>query len=136
MSDTKQQEEAPVGKLVRVFIKMRDKRDQLRKKFETEEAEIEEQMDMVKAELLKACESLGASSFRTDHGQVIRTVKTRYWATDWAAMHEFLKENDALDLLERRIHQTNMKQYLEAHPDQLPPGLNADSHYEVTVRRS
>lgn len=131
-----EEKEVPVGKLVRIFIKMRDKRDQLRKEYEAQEAEIEEQMGLIKAELLKACESLGASSFRTDFGQVIRTVKTRYWANDWSAMHEFVKENDALDLLERRIHQTNMKQYLEANPDKLPPGLNADSHYEVTVRRA
>lgn len=132
-----EEKEVPqVGKLVRIFVKMRDARDALRKKFETEEAEIEEQMALVKDELLKACESLGASSFRTEYGQVIRTVKTRYWSADWGAMHDFIKENDALDLLERRIHQTNMKQYLEEHPDQLPPGLNADSKYEITVRRS
>jgi ABC-type proline/glycine betaine transport system substrate-binding protein len=115
---------------------MRDKKDQLRKEYEEKEAKIEEQMGVVREELLKACETLGASSFRTEHGQVIRVVKTRYWSADWGAMHDFIKEHDALDLLERRIHQTNMKQYLEEHPDQLPPGLNADSKYEVTVRRS
>jgi hypothetical protein len=28
-----------------------------------------------------------------------------------------------------------MKQFLEDHPDLLPPGLNRDSEYTVTVRR-
>jgi len=128
--------EVPVGRLVRVFIKMRDYRDKQRKEYEAKEAALEEQMGVIRAELLKACETFGANSFRTDYGQVIRQVKTRYWATDWSAMHDFVKENNALDLLERRIHQTNMKQYLEANPGKLPPGLNADSHYEVTVRRT
>lgn len=134
MSDAN--EAPPVGRLVRIYIKMRDKRDALRREYEAKEAELEDQMNLVKAELLKACESLGASSFRTEYGQVIRSVKTRYWSSDWGAMHEFIKEHEAFDLLERRIHQSNMKQYLEEHPDELPPGLNADSHYEVSVRRS
>jgi len=28
-----------------------------------------------------------------------------------------------------------MKQFLEENPDALPPGLNADSEYSITVRR-
>jgi len=40
------------------------------------------------------------------------------------------------ELLERRIHQTNIKQFLEENPDLLPAGLNVDSAYSITVRRS
>jgi hypothetical protein len=28
-----------------------------------------------------------------------------------------------------------MKQFLEEHPELLPPGLNVDSEYTITVRR-
>lgn len=123
-------------KLVRIFIKMRDKRNALRQEYEAADAKLAEQMDMINAELLKACEAVGANSLRTDAGTVMRSVKTRYWTGDWSAMHEFIVKNDALDLLERRIHQTNMKTFLQDHPDLIPPGLNADSEYVVTVRRS
>jgi hypothetical protein len=44
-------------------------------------------------------------------------------------------ENEAVDLLEKRIHQGNMRQFLEENRDLLPPGLNVDSEYTVTVRR-
>lgn len=129
------EEAIPVNRLVRIFIKMRDKRDAMRKQFEMEEAELEEQMTAVRSELLAACDSIKATSLRTEYGTVTRTTKTRYWSNDWASMHEFCKEHDTLDLLERRIHQTNMKTYLQEHPDLLPPGLNSDSYYDVTVRR-
>jgi hypothetical protein len=125
----------PVSKLVGVFIKMRDKRDALRKEFDQKEADIQEQMDMVKAELLAICDATGGDSIRTANGTAIRSVKTRYWSTDWESMHAFMVKEDALDLLERRIHQSNMKEFLQNYPDKLPPGLNADSHYEITVRR-
>jgi hypothetical protein len=51
-------------------------------------------------------------------------------------MREFIKDNDALDLLEQRIHQTNMKTFLAEHPDKLPPGLNQDSEFTISVRKA
>jgi hypothetical protein len=50
-------------------------------------------------------------------------------------MGKFVVENNVPELLEKRLHQGNMKQFLEAHPDLLPPGLNVDSEYTITVRR-
>ncbi len=44
-------------------------------------------------------------------------------------------ENNATDLLEKRLHQGNMRTFLEENPDKLPPGLNADNEYTITVRR-
>jgi hypothetical protein len=38
-------------------------------------------------------------------------------------------------LLEKRLHQTNMKQFLEENPDLKPAGLNIDSEYTIVVRR-
>jgi hypothetical protein len=64
-----------------------------------------------------------------------RTVKQSYWTNDWEAMGRFVVEHQAPELLEKRLNQGNMKQFLEEHPDLLPPGLNVDSQYSVTVRR-
>jgi hypothetical protein len=50
-------------------------------------------------------------------------------------MGKFIVENGAPELLEKRLHQGNMKQFLEEHPELLPPGLNVDSEYTVTVRK-
>ena len=44
-------------------------------------------------------------------------------------------ENDALDLLEKRIAQTNMAQFLEENPGVVPPGLNAFSDFEIRVTK-
>jgi hypothetical protein len=51
-------------------------------------------------------------------------------------MNKFILEHGLPDLLEKRIHQTNMKAFLEENPDELPPGLNANMEYSVTIRRS
>jgi hypothetical protein len=50
-------------------------------------------------------------------------------------MHEFVLEHKAPELLDKRLNQTNMKQFLEENPDLVPKGLNVDSEYVVSVRR-
>lgn len=129
--------EAPerIDRLVKVYIKMRDKRDEIRHEMEAKISEIDEQMDAVKATLLENCESVGINSLRTPFGRVVRSIKTRYWTSDWEMMHNFIQENNALGLLEKRIHQTNMKTYLEENPDKMPPGLNSDREYDLVVYR-
>jgi hypothetical protein len=50
-------------------------------------------------------------------------------------MHQFIKENDAIHLLEKRVHGSNMKEFLEANPDVAPPGLQVNRKYTVSVRK-
>jgi hypothetical protein len=125
-----------VDKLVSVFIKIRDARDDEERAWEQRKADFNEQLELINQQLLEICKSTDADSIRTSHGTVIRTVKSRYWTNDWEHFHKFLLEHEAPDLLEKRIHQSNMKQFLEENPELLPAGLNVDSAYSITVRRS
>ena len=128
--------EIPTDKLVCAYIKMRDAKAELKRRFEEEENKIKEQMEAVEKHLLEVCKSAGADSIKTAEGTIIRKVETRYWTSDWESMHKFVLSNEAPELLERRISQTTMKEFLQNNPDKLPPGLNADSRYTVTIRRS
>lgn len=125
-----------VDRLVSVFIKIRDARDEEERAWEQRKADFNEQLELINQQLLEICKSTDADSIRTAHGTVIRTVKSRYWTNDWEHFHKFLLEHNAPDLLEKRIHQSNMKQFLEENPELLPAGLNVDSAYSITVRRS
>lgn len=122
-------------RLVRVYIKIRDAKAQLKTEFDEAIGRLDEQMDAVEAELLALCKTTGQDGGRTDHGTFTRTVKTRYWTSDWQSMYAFIKENNALELLEQRVSQGNMKAFLKENPDKLPAGLNVDSKYSITVRR-
>lgn len=128
--------EISADKLAKVYIKIRDKRQELARQFEEEDNELKVQMEMVEGKMLDLCKDLGADSIKTAHGTIIRSVKTRYWTSDWESMHTFIKDHNAYDLLERRVHQSNMKQWLQENPDLLPMGLNSESRYSTTVRRS
>lgn len=130
--------EAPkydADRLVRVYIRIRDAKAKLKQEFDDAASSLDEQMDAVEAELLALCKTTGQDGGRTDHGTFTRTVKTRYWTSDWQSMYEFIKDHNALELLEQRVSQGNMKKFLQDNPQELPAGLNVDSKYSITVRR-
>ena len=125
----------PVEKLVRVYLKMNAALTQIRQDYEAQEKALKDKMATVKSALLQHCKDNNVESVRTTEGLFYRTVKANYWTSDWDSMRKFIIEHKIPELLHERIHQTNMKQFLEENPDLLPPGLNVDSEYTITVRR-
>ena len=143
MSDEFEQVEAPesapspdLDKLTSVYLKIRDAKEQLESDHKRKVADLEDQMAVIEQEMLEACQTMNASSVRTPHGTIIRSVKSRYWTNDWDSMYDFIEETGAYGLLEKRIHQTHMKEFLAENPDLLPRGLNVENSYTVVVRRS
>lgn len=127
--------QVPVEKLVRVYLKMNATLTQIRQDYEAQEKALKDKMATVKSALLQHCKDNNVESVRTTEGLFYRSVKANYWTSDWDSMRKFIIEHKIPELLHERIHQTNMKQFLEENPDLLPPGLNVDSEYTITVRR-
>ena len=51
------------------------------------------------------------------------------------AMHTFIKEHNVPELLDKRINQTNMKDFLEDNPDKVPDGLEISQETSISVRK-
>jgi hypothetical protein len=128
-------EDISIDKIVGAYIKIRDTKDALYQKYKADTAELEEQMLILKHKLVEVSKETGVTSFSTPHGTAYRTVKNRYWTNDWESFYKFMRDNEAMELLEKRIQQSNMKEFLEQNPDVHPPGLNIDSEYEITFQR-
>jgi hypothetical protein len=129
-------DDVSTSKLSSIYLKIRDARSELKAKYDEEDKQLEAQMDVIEAKLLDICRATDADSIKTQAGTVMRRVAIRYWTNDWDSMYNFIKENDALGLFEKRISQTNMRQFLEENPDKFPKGMLLDSQYKITVRRS
>jgi hypothetical protein len=115
--------------LTRIYVKIREKRKEL----DRQSAELKEKQDLIAAELLEICKAQGASTIRTDYGTVSKRVSKNYWSSDWDAFFKFVKEQDAFSLMQQRINNANMAQFLEENPDLHPPGLNADVNQTVVI---
>lgn len=125
-----------IDKLVRVYIKIRDKRSELSKKFEEEDSVLKKQLEKVSRALLDYCKENQVESARTSSGTFYRKVQTKYWTNDWESMNKFIIENEVPEFFERRLHQGNVKQFMAENPDKCPPGLNTNSEYTISVKRA
>lgn len=125
-----------VNKLVRVYLKMKDAHTAMLHEFQEKESALKAQMDQVKQALLDYCKEHNTESVKTESGLFYRTVSKKYWTSDWESLYAFINEHQVPELLEKRVAQGNMKQFLEENPDLLPPGMNVDAAYTLYVRRN
>lgn len=121
--------ELTIEKLAKIYVKIRDKRRELAKQDE----ELKSQIDAISQQLLEICKEQGASTIRTEYGTVSRRTTKNYWTSDWDSFTQFVKEHDAFSLIQQRINNTNMTQFLEENPDTLPPGLNAEVNQTIVI---
>ena len=128
-------EAVSIERLTSAYIKIRDARTALAAKFKSEDGDLLEQLEQIKRALLEYCDINGLESARTSAGTFYRTVKTRYWTSDWESVYKFVLENDMPELFEKRLNQSVLKELIEEDPDFALPGLNSDSEYVITVRK-
>lgn len=128
-------EEIPLDRLVRAYRKVRDAMQKLTREYEEELEKLETVKQEFTAEIKDKMLASGAKTIRTDSGTIILSTKTRYTANDWDEFKKFVLEHQCVELLERRIAQSNMKQFLEENPTLVPPGLDASTEYAITVRK-
>lgn len=121
-----------LDELVKIYLTIREERAKL----EEQDKQLKEEMDVIAQAMLVICNEANADSIKTPVGTVIRQAKERFYCSDWDSLKQFILENNAVDLLERRIHQTNFKEFMSEHPAEgLPPGMNAMREFAISVRK-
>lgn len=122
--------------LVSVYIAIRSEREKILREYEKKDEELVKDLEEVKKALLSVCNSVNAETIRTPAGTIMRKLNERFYCSDWDVFRKFVVENSAVELLERRIHQGNFKQFLSDHEgDGLPPGVNVMREFDVSVRK-
>jgi len=118
-------------KMAKDYIKLREA---IREK-EEDIKKLKGIQEKITDKMLELCAEQNVDSLKTEFGTISRRVHSSFWTSDWEQMHQFIKENDAFHLLERRIHNSNMKEFLEDNPDKLPVGLQSDRKFVISVRK-
>ena len=122
--------------LVEAFIAIRDQREKLLHEYEAADKALKAELSQVEMALLEVCNAVNADSIKTGHGTVMRKLNERFFCQDWDNFYKFVLDNEAPHLLERRIHQSNFKEFMKDHEDDgLPPGVNVMREYGVSVRK-
>ena len=122
--------------VVAAYVKLRDKRSELKKQWEEQDAGLKNNQEKLEQWLLKNLEKLGADSIKTGAGTAFKQIKLRASAADFDLAFRWAAEHGTPDLFQKRISDTFVKQYMEENGGQLPAGVNTFSEVVVGVRRS
>ena len=112
-----------IDKLTNAYVKIREKRAELSSKYKEEDENLVSQLDKIKKALLDYCKEHGVESVRTNAGLVYKSTRSRYWTSDWESMYKFVLKHEVPEFFDKRLNQTNVKQFLEENPDILPEGF-------------
>lgn len=123
-----------VDDVIAAYMKLRKQRDAI-------EAEVKDKVSEIKAKLVKLeswikeqADAQGVTSFKTPHGTAFLTTTDYANVADWDAVLGFIRENEAYDMLEKRVSKTAVRSFIE-HSKSVPPGVNYGTKLEVNVRK-
>jgi hypothetical protein len=122
--------------LVTTYLTIRTERNTLKNQWETKDSELKADLDELERAMLVACNEINADSIRTGSGTIIKSLKETYTCGDWDNFKQYVVENNALDLLQQRISQTNFKEFMSTRQEEgLPPGISTLREVSITVRK-
>ena len=122
-------------RMVKAYVKMRDARHALKAEFERKDKELRDNQEQLEAFMLGSMNTTGVTSLRTPHGTAYRTETMVPAGSDWTAFYAWVRETNGFDFLFRRIKADAVKDYMDQHEGEVPPGVSVYSKYGVTIRR-
>ena len=153
-----------IADLAAVHQKIKEKRAALAAEFARVDAELKEEQATLRRHLLTLLNATGGTSVNTPAGTVYRRKVVKAAGADWAAIWEWQKQNDAPDLMQKRLNVGFIEDYIEAHgkPENpahvanegtphevwwdgsawvqpwtaIPPGINLHTEFDVSIRKS
>ena len=123
-----------VDKVVAKYIGYRNEKESLESDTKAKVKIIKENMAKLEAWLKEKADKDGVDSFKTSSGTAFLTTTDFARVEDWDATLGFIKDNDAYDLLEKRVSKTAVRGYIEANKS-VPSGVNYGTRIDVNVRK-
>jgi len=126
-----------LDELVANYIKLRDKKSQLKKQYDEKVAKVDAVMDKMEAIILKTFQDSGIDSARTDAGTAYISTRTSATVGSREELFQWIQEDfeERSIFLENRVSKVAVEQFKAANDD-LPPGVNFRSELVVGVRRA
>jgi hypothetical protein len=122
-----------LDEMVERYLKLKERKAMMKKVFTEKTAPLERDMAAIEAQILQHFETTGQTSAKTAHGTPYISLRESFTVADRDTYFDFVKANEAWDMLESRANKTAVQAWVEEHDD-LPPGLNYRAERTVNIR--
>ena len=134
-SDTRLRINVPnVGDVIRTYMKLRDQKAAIEGEVKERVADLKAKMEKLEAFLKTQMDAQGLTSFKSDYGTAFLTTTDYANVAEWDEVLKFIRDNEAYDLLEKRVSKIAVRGYIEANKA-VPPGITYGTKLEVNIRK-
>lgn len=123
-----------VGDVIRTYIKLRDQKAAIEAETKERVAGLKTKMEKLEVYLKAQMDAQGLTSFKSDYGTAFLTTTDYANVADWDAVIRFIRDNEAYDMLEKRVSKIAVRDYIERFKA-VPPGINYGTKLEVNIRK-
>ena len=123
-----------VDDVIATYMKLRGQKDSIEKEAKEKTAAIKLKMEKLEAWIKEQADTQGVTSFKTRSGTAFLTTTDFATVADWDAMIDFVRENEAYDLLEKRVSKVAVRGYID-QTKAVPPGVNYGTRLDVNIRK-
>lgn len=129
-------DEIKLDEIVQTYLAIRSQRESIQRDYELKDAELKAEQAQLEQVLLEQCNTMNAETIRTGAGTVVKTLRESYICSDWDGLKSFIIDNGLIELLQQRLHNTNLKEYLANHEGEgMPPGVSSFREYSIVVKK-
>ncbi len=134
-SDTRQRVGAPnVGDVIRTYMKLREQKAAIEAEMKDQVSSLKAKMEKLEAYLKTQMDAQGLTSFKSEYGTAFLTTTDYANVADWDVVLDFIRTNEAYDMLEKRVSKIAVRGYIE-QAKAVPPGINYGTKLEVNIRK-
>ena len=123
-----------VGDVIRTYMKLRDQKAAIEGEVKERIADLKSKMEKLEAYLKTQMDAQGLTSFKSDYGTAFLTTTDYANVADWDAVLTFVRDNEAYDMLEKRVSKIAVRGYIETNKA-VPPGITYGTKLEVNIRK-
>lgn len=120
---------------IKLYLKLRTKAESIKAEAKEQVDVIESKMQKLGAYLHQQMDTLGVTSLKSESGTAFLSTIDYARVENWDATLDFIKDNDAYELLEKRVSKKVVRDYIES-TRKVPPGIMYGTKVEVSVRKA
>ena len=120
---------------LKAFNRIEDARDTIRAEYEKKDSKLKEARDQLEQYLIKQMQQMGMDAFQLP-GEGLATIRTkrRFGVGDWSLFWDWVIEHKCPNMLQKRLLDTAMQDYLDANGE-LPPAINTEARLTLSVTK-
>lgn len=120
--------------VIAAYIRLRNRKERLTAEYKANCEKLNTDMAKMENWLQETMATHNLNAVNTDAGTAFKVTTEHASVSDMDALLNFIRENDAWHLLEKRVSKTGVKGYLDEDLP-LPPGVDWFTKQEIRIRK-